>query len=273
MSNGTDGGRIELKDLDAREVSLVDSPAIVDKFVVIKNETGGGEMSDEDKKKDEETQGKEDEKNKDEETQADSKDEETKDEKTEDKDEETQAASPEVVGALKQIMSLTNKLMQMVGSSGGGAEPTAKSEDGESVETLMAQASFMLDELSEGRIPETAAVEKAGKRVTPTRLKKLETLQAELASLIKDLKGEAKKEETQSADEDKGKDKTEKSDGGDKLDKVLAEIGKVNKRLDKVEAGGSTSRGESEDEGDGGKQKTEKSDEGSMAGFFTGISG
>lgn len=284
MGNGTGGGLVELKDLDPREVSLVDSPAIAEKFVVIKNETGGNEMSDEDKRnKDEETQAKEDEKNKadnkDEETQADNKDEEGQDEKTDDKDkdEETQAASPEVVGALKQIMSLTNKLMEMVSGAGGGAMPeaTEKNDGSESVETLMAKASFMLEELSEGRIPGNEAVEKAGKRVTPTRLKKLETLQGELASLITDLKGEAKKEETQSADEDKDKDKTEKSESTSdaKLDTLLAEVTKVSKRLDAVEAGGGAARGQSEDEGDGGKEKTEKSDEGSMSGFFTGIGG
>lgn len=278
MADNEDG-RVELKDLDAREVSFVDSPAIGEKFVVVKRQKGGTEMADEDKsKKDEETQGKSDEektdKEKDEETQGKEDKEKTDEKKDGDKDEETQAVSPAIVGALKQMMGLVNKLMKLAGVGGYG-EPTKKSEDAEdgvSVDTLMAEAQFMLDELGEGRVPDAEAVEKAGKRVTPSRLKKLEAFQAELATFIADLKGDAAKEE-----DGEKKDKTEKTGDadldGDVGKKILDELGKVNKRLDAVEAGGGASRGESEDESGGGKEKTEKSAEGDMSGFFVGIGG
>ncbi len=271
MANGTDG-RVELKDLEANEVSFVDSPAIGEKFVVVKRQKGGKEMADDkDKVKDEETQGKKDEEKTDEEKEEETqgKDEEKTDEK---KDEETHQSKSEMVSALKGIMNLVNRLMKMVGMGGYGEAKKSADEDGDSADSLLAQAEFMLNELNEGRIPDAEAVAKAGKRVTPARLKRLEAFSEELGKFISDLKGE---EETEAKGEDEKKE-TKKSDdplvGGDVGAKILAELDKVNKRLDKVEAGAGASRGESEDEG-GDKEKTEKRTEGDMSSFFVGIGG
>lgn len=224
-----------------------------------------------DLKKDEETQGKKDEEKQDEETKEEDAQAKTEEKTDEKKDEETQASGPEMVNALKGIMGLVNKLMQMVG---GGDESAMRTEKNQTADILMAQAQFMMDELAAGRFPDAEAVEKAGKRVTPARLGKLEKFAEELQSFIADLKGGEAKEETQSKDEDDGKAKTEKSaTSEDKLDKLLEKFEGVEKRLDKIEAGGGASRGESEDESGGGKEKTEKSNEGDMSGFFAGIGG
>ncbi len=266
---GNLGKVVELKDLEAREVSLVDSPAIAEKFTVIKRQKGGNEkMSDEEKKnKDEE---KQDEEKQDEETKDEKKEETQADKDEEKKEEETQAANPQMVGALKQIMSLVQKLMKMTGAGGYG-EPTKKSENGEDADALMAQVEYMMESLSKGELPDEEEVTKAGKRVTPARLNRLESFMAELGKFISELKGEEKadeKEETKKA-EDKEETKTEET----RDDKILAELGKINKRLDKVEASAGLGRGESTDEASGDKEKTEKNEEGSLAPFFTGIGG